>query len=86
MSCLQFDGAHKVVTGSYDKCVKAWDLRFPTEPVLTVQSHQGAVFCLRFDETRLVTGGADHFLKIFDFKTSTDNFYNMCSSNSFYVK
>lgn len=75
-----------MVTGSYDKSVKAWDIRNPSEALCTILSHQGAVFCLKFDETRLVSGGADHFLKVFDFRPAGGHSYYDGCSNSFYSK
>ena len=67
MMAVQYDGDTKVVSGSYDKTIRIWDLR--TGGCLrTLEAHSAAVFCLQFDETKVVSGSADHRVKVFSFQ------------------
>ena len=64
--------AGKVVTGSYDKAVNVRDIRRPTAgPIRTLQLHSGAVFCLAFAQSRLVTGSADQTVRLCKFDSGT---------------
>jgi len=64
---VQHDGHFRVVSGSYDKTIKIWDTRRPFEPVQTLDQHSAAIFALQFDGDKIISGDADHAIKIFRF-------------------
>lgn len=60
--CLQM-APDKVVSGSYDRTIKIWDL--PSGGLRsTLQGHNDAVLCLQFDEQKLISGSADTSIKV----------------------
>ena len=66
---VQYDGAYRVVSGSYDKKIRVWDTRRGgPAPLRTLEAHSGAVFCLQFDDAKVVSGSADRQVKIFSFE------------------
>ena len=56
------------MSGSYDKTVKVWDIRNTSRSLATIAGQQAAVFCLQFDDDRLVTGSADYRMRVFDWR------------------
>lgn len=69
MTC-QHDGDYRIISGSYDKTIKVWDTRkysaLAQTPLVTYQFPH-AVFCLKFDHTRLMVGGTGHCVTYHDF-------------------
>jgi len=74
--CCQYDD-EKIVSGSFDATIKVWDIRNLEDKdevrsvmVLnkdeTQQAHTDRVLCLMFRGDRLVTGGRDETVKIWD--------------------
>ena len=55
-----------MISGSYDKSVKIWDTRYTASSLATIGRQNAAIFCLQFDDQRLVTGSADYIMRIFD--------------------
>lgn len=67
--CLQFcDSSNILVTGSYDKTVRIWNLE-TGEVVRVLTGHSRCVRALQFDDAKLVTGSMDHTLKIWSLQT-----------------
>lgn len=67
--CVQFDEILKiVVTGSFDKTVRVWDLE-TGQLRQTLTGHSRCVRALQFDDAKLVTGSMDHCLKIWNYQT-----------------
>jgi F-box/WD-40 domain protein MET30 len=67
--CVQFcDGSNILMTGSYDKTVRIWNLE-TGELVRILTGHTRCVRALQFDEAKLVTGSMDHTLKIWNWQT-----------------
>ncbi|CAM0142394.1 hypothetical protein VKS41_002109 [Umbelopsis sp. WA50703] len=67
--CLQFcDTSNILVTGSYDKTVRIWNLE-TGEVVRVLTGHSRCVRALQFDDAKLVTGSMDHTLKIWSLQT-----------------
>ena len=80
--CVQAD-SYKIASGSYDHRVNIWDMRrvcsaappaaATAAPVphpaflYALFGHGDPVFCLQFDETKLVSGSGDKTIKIYDF-------------------
>ena len=52
-----------LITGSYDRTVRVWDLD-KGEVVRVLQGHTRAVRALQFDQVMLVTGSMDRTLKM----------------------
>jgi len=64
---LQYDEDYRIMSGSYDKSVKVWDIRSTSRALATIGGQQhSAVFCLQFDDRHLVTGSADYIMRVFD--------------------
>lgn len=66
-----------LVTGSWDKTIKYWDLRQPT-PVATVQC-QERVYTLDVKEKLLVVGTADRYINVINLNDPT-KFYKTLQS------
>ncbi len=60
---------YKVVSASYDKTVRIWDMR-RGQQMTVLSGHSAAVFCMQFDEGKIVSGSADKNIKIWDFARS----------------
>ncbi|CAG9323625.1 unnamed protein product [Blepharisma stoltei] len=66
--CLDYDDdAKRVASGSYDKSIRIWDLRKTSEPRQILKGHSAAVFCLKFDSSKLISGSSDQTVKIWNF-------------------
>ncbi|KAH8596331.1 WD40-repeat-containing domain protein [Bisporella sp. PMI_857] len=68
--CVRFCeimGNQMVVTGSWDKTIKYWDMRQPT-PAATVQM-QERVYTMDVKDNLLVVGTADRYINIFNLQT-----------------
>ncbi|KAG2234842.1 quinon protein alcohol dehydrogenase-like superfamily [Thamnidium elegans] len=67
--CVQFCEILKIViTGSFDKTVRVWDLETGKER-LQLTGHSRCVRALQFDDAKLVTGAMDNTLKIWNYNT-----------------
>ncbi|CAO3578793.1 unnamed protein product [Absidia cylindrospora] len=67
--CVQFcDAGNVVMTGSYDKTIRIWNLE-TGELIRVLKGHTRCVRALQFDEAKLVTGAMDHTLKIWNWHT-----------------
>lgn len=67
--CVQFcDGSNILMTGSYDKTVRIWNLE-TGELIRVLTGHTRCVRALQFDEAKLVTGSMDQTLKIWNWQT-----------------
>lgn len=72
--CLQFNEAlaHPsfpiVITGSYDRTARVWNLD-TGEELRVLTGHTRGVRCLQFDEAKLITGSMDRTLKIWNWRT-----------------
>ncbi|KAI9351916.1 WD40-repeat-containing domain protein [Pilaira anomala] len=67
--CVQFCEILKIViTGSFDKSVRVWDLESGQQK-LQLSGHSRCVRALQFDDAKLVTGAMDNTLKIWNYHT-----------------
>ncbi|CAO3631477.1 unnamed protein product [Cunninghamella echinulata] len=67
--CVQFcDASNLIMTGSYDKTIKIWNLE-TGELIRTLEGHTRCVRALQFDEAKLVTGAMDNTVKIWNWHT-----------------
>jgi len=66
-----------VVTGSWDKTIKYWDLRSPN-PVAAVTC-QERVYCMDVRDNLLVVGTADRYINVINLKDPT-KFYKTIQS------
>ncbi|ORX49937.1 WD40 repeat-like protein [Hesseltinella vesiculosa] len=67
--CVQFCDANNIVmTGSYDKSIRIWNLE-TGELLRTLTGHTRCVRALQFDDAKLVTGAMDNTLKIWNWHT-----------------
>ncbi|CAH7672254.1 WD40-repeat-containing domain protein [Phakopsora pachyrhizi] len=57
-----------LITGSWDKSIKVWDLE-RLELVKSLVGHTRGVRCLQFDSYKLISGGMDRMLKIWNWRT-----------------
>jgi len=68
--CLDFDlTSNRLATGSYDKSICIWDLRKPDKPRQVLKGHSAPVFCLEFDDHKLLSGSCDQTVKIWNFSS-----------------
>mmetsp|Transcript_44978 Transcript_44978/g.101183 ORF Transcript_44978/g.101183 Transcript_44978/m.101183 type:complete len:329 (+) Transcript_44978:104-1090(+) len=64
--CVEFHGPTQLVlTGSWDRTVKAWDPRRPMNPATTL-AIGAKVFCLDVGKDKLAIGGSDRNVHIYD--------------------
>jgi F-box and WD-40 domain protein 1/11 len=69
--CVDFEeGPMRVVSGGYDKSIRVWDLRNFCTARSVLRGHSEPVFCVRFDQTKLVSGSMDQCIKIWNFESS----------------
>lgn len=72
--CLQFSESLShpsfpiVVTGSYDRTARVWNME-TGEELRVLKGHTRGVRCLQFDEAKLITGSMDRTLKIWNWRT-----------------
>ncbi|KAI7886867.1 WD40-repeat-containing domain protein [Mucor mucedo] len=67
--CVQFCEILKIIiTGSFDKTVRVWDLETGQEKLQLI-GHSRCVRALQFDDAKLVTGAMDNTLKIWNYHT-----------------
>ncbi|KAI8381470.1 quinon protein alcohol dehydrogenase-like superfamily [Radiomyces spectabilis] len=67
--CVQFcDLMNVLMTGSYDKTVRVWNMETGQE-VRVLTGHTRCVRALQFDDAKLVTGAMDNTLKIWNWHT-----------------
>ncbi|UZJ55224.1 hypothetical protein CBS101457_004544 [Exobasidium rhododendri] len=72
--CLQFSESltHPtfpiVITGSYDRTARIWNME-TGEELRLLEGHTRGVRCLQFDEAKLITGSMDRTLKIWNWRT-----------------
>lgn len=67
--CLQFDDSRNIlITGSFDKTVRVWNLE-TGETLRVLSGHTQCVRALQFDDVKLVTGSMDSTLKIWNYHT-----------------
>ncbi|RCH87218.1 hypothetical protein CU098_009182, partial [Rhizopus stolonifer] len=67
--CVQFDEILKLVmTGSFDKTVRVWDLETGA-CIRTLEGHTRCVRALQFDDCKAITGAMDNTLKIWNYQT-----------------
>ncbi|TIA73606.1 hypothetical protein E3P92_01530 [Wallemia ichthyophaga] len=68
---LQIDSARRIiVSGSYDRCVKVWNLNKVDGDIQytnTVNHHSSLIFDLAFDSRRIVTASHDKRIMVVDF-------------------
>lgn len=57
-----------VITGSYDRTARVWDLETGRE-LRVLRGHTRGVRCLQFDDIKLITGSMDRTLKIWNWRT-----------------
>lgn len=71
--CLQFSETLQhpafpvLITGSYDRTVRVWNMETGTE-LHCLKGHTRAVKALQFDEVKLITGSMDSTLKVWDWR------------------
>ncbi|KAF8841161.1 WD40 repeat-like protein [Paxillus ammoniavirescens] len=71
--CLQFNETLQhpsfpiLITGSYDRTVRVWNLETGLE-VRCLRGHTRAVRALQFDEAKLITGSMDHTIRVWNWR------------------
>jgi F-box and WD-40 domain protein MET30 len=71
--CLQFSESLQhpsfpiLITGSYDRTVRVWNLDTGVE-LQCLRGHTRAIRALQFDEVKLITGSMDSTLKVWDWR------------------
>ncbi|ETO13541.1 hypothetical protein RFI_23837 [Reticulomyxa filosa] len=57
-----------IVSGSADRSIVMWDTRTANCAGTFPRAHNGPVMCLQFDDHKIISGGCDKQLKIFDMR------------------
>ncbi|VEU20952.1 DEKNAAC101846 [Brettanomyces naardenensis] len=66
--CCQYDNNNLLMTGSYDKTIKIWNV--DTGKLLrTLTGHTRGVRTLAFDDQKLISGGLDGTIKVWNYRT-----------------
>ncbi|GME76207.1 unnamed protein product [Ambrosiozyma monospora] len=66
--CCQYDNGKLLMTGSYDKTIKIWNVE-TGELIRTLRGHTRGVKTLAFDEQKLISGGFDNTIKVWNYRT-----------------
>ncbi|KAI5124037.1 hypothetical protein M0805_003866 [Coniferiporia weirii] len=72
--CLQFSETLQhpsfpvLITGSYDRTARVWNLETGTE-IRCLRGHSRAVRTLQFDEAKLITGSMDGTMRVWNWRT-----------------
>lgn len=72
--CLQFSETLQhpsfpvLITGSYDRTARVWNLETGTE-IRCLRGHSRAVRALQFDEAKLITGSMDNTMRVWNWRT-----------------
>lgn len=72
--CLQFSETLQhpsfpvLITGSYDRTARVWNLETGTE-IRCLRGHSRAVRTLQFDEAKLITGSMDHTIRVWNWRS-----------------
>jgi len=56
-----------LATGSYDHTIHIWDSRKLEEPRRVLEGHSTAVFAMKFDVDRLISGSGDKTVRIWSY-------------------
>lgn len=59
----------RVVSASYDKTIRIWDLRKTNSTRNILRGHSEPVFSVKFDDHKLISGSMDQSIKIWNFNT-----------------
>ncbi|KAL7409209.1 quinon protein alcohol dehydrogenase-like superfamily [Mrakia frigida] len=62
------EGEGVLITGSYDRTARVWDLE-TGEEVMVLRGHARGIRALQFDSAILITGSMDHTMKIWNWRT-----------------
>lgn len=66
--CCQYDNNNLLMTGSYDKTIKVWNVE-TGKLVRTLTGHSRGVRTLAFDDQKLISGGLDGTIKVWNYRT-----------------
>ncbi|KAG7799875.1 hypothetical protein KL929_000791 [Ogataea haglerorum] len=66
--CCQYDNNNLLMTGSYDKTIKIWNVE-AGKLLRTLTGHTRGVRTLAFDDQKLITGGLDSTIKVWNYRT-----------------
>lgn len=69
------NGSPAVVTGSWDKTIKYWDIRAPTGTPMGGVQLTDKVYCMDVRAPLLVVGTADRKIKVYDIRKPSDIFH-----------
>ncbi|CAH6718529.1 F-box protein Met30p [[Candida] jaroonii] len=67
ITCLQFNNKY-LITGSYDTCIKIWDIATQT-CVRTLTGHTKGIKSLVFDNQKLISCGLDSTIRVWNYHT-----------------
>jgi len=72
VKCIKFADQNIVITGSWDRTIKYWDLsKNPTQPVCTVNLPE-RVYCMDYFNGMLVVGCADKKIRVYDVRNPSN--------------
>lgn len=69
------NGSPCVITGSYDKTIRYWDLRAPSSTPMGSVPMSDKVYCMDVRSPLMVVGTADRNLRVFDIRKPTQAFH-----------